>query len=346
MNKFTKFVILPLLMVGLAGCDLLSPTENVEASVANARVAQAMNQMTSTEMNSFELSVTASLGVDYGYFDETSTRVETNTIDASGSIEIKASNPLEENGRVSVVANANVNVVEGTSTVMDEEISGSLYYADGWAYIHVTGFTFPDMSGSTTDEIKGKTNVGSFANLIENATGMPTSELTPTSEGLFPTEDMAEMLSTIDGVAATEKDGELTVVYTVTVDDIVDVYIKMAEMSGEFDPSQFSSSEFAALRGELFDQISSVITINSAKITVGVSEDGYLSKFYIDVDVVITEMEYDWETEDTVIGKTVVAIDADFKIDLSNVNKTVTVTLPSDLDTYQNMDAYATPETV
>lgn len=333
MNKFTKFVILPLLMVGLAGCDFLSPTENVEASVANARVAQAMNQMTSTEMNSFELSVTASLGVDYGYFDETSTRVETNTIDASGSIEIKASNPLEETGRVSVIADASINVVEGTSTVMDEDMTGSIYYADGWAYVHATGSIFADMMSSGSEEIKGKVQVGSLGDLIE----LPTSELTPTSEGLLPTEDMAEMLSVIDGVAATEKDGELTVVYTVTVDDIVDVYIKMAEMSGEFDPSQFSSSEFAALRGELFDQISSVITINSAKITVGVSEDGYLSKFYIDVDVVITEMEYDWETEDTVIGKTVVAIDADLKIDLSNVNKTVTVTLPSDLDTYPDM---------
>lgn len=157
---------------------------------------------------------------------------------------------------------------------------------------------------------------------------------------------MVEMLSTIDGVTATEQNGELTVVYAVTVDDIVDVYIKMAEMSGEFDPSQFSSSEFAVLRQELYDQISSVITINSAKITVGVNADGYLSKFYIDVDVVITEMEYDWETEDTVIGKAVIAIDADLKIDLSNINKPVTVTLPTDLDTYPDMTPQETAMSV
>lgn len=334
MNKLRRFVLLPLLMIGLAGCDMFSPTTNIEVAVANNRVAQAMNQMTSTEMNSFELSVAASLDVGYEYFDETSTKVETNSIEASGSVEIKASNLFNETtGRASVVASASVKVVEDSSTVVDEDMTGSVYYDAGWAYVHLTGISALT-NNSEMDEVKGKTQVGPLSDLFE----LPGSEYVPTSEGMLPTEDMTEMLSVIDNIKATEKDGELTVVYTITIDDVVDAYIKIAEMSGAFNPSDFSSSEFAALRTEVYDQLNSMIKINTAKVTIGVNAEGYLSKFYIDVDIQITETEYDWEDEETILGKAVIHIDADFKLDLRNINKTVTITLPSDLNTYPDMD--------
>lgn len=333
MNKMRRYVLLPLLMIGLTGCDMFSPTENIEASVANTRVAQAMNQMTTTEMNSFELSLDASLDLGYESFDETSTKTESNSIVATGSLDVKASNLFnEETGRASVVASASVKVVENASTVVDEDMTGSVYYDAGWAYVHVTGLDTITNSSEMAD-IKGKVQVGPLSDLFE----LPGSEFVPTSEGMLPTEDMVEMLAVIDGVKATETNDELTVVYTITIDDVVDAYIKIAEMSGEFNPSDFTSSEFTSLRNGLYDQISSVIKINTAKVTIGVNKEGYLSKFYVDVDVEITEQEYVWENPETIIGKTVIAIDANLTIDLTNVNKTVTITLPSDLNTYPDM---------
>jgi hypothetical protein len=136
-------------------------------------------------------------------------------------------------------------------------------------------------------------------------------------------------MNTIDDVVATESDGELTVVYTITMNDVVDVFMKAMEDSDEFNPEELTSEQIEEYRNMVLTQLSSVVELTKAKFTIGVGADGFLSKLYADLNLAVTVPGE--------VGHEVHEVEGSLHIDIDNMNQIVDVVLPDNLDTYTEM---------
>lgn len=334
MKKNTRLLFLPMLAVSLAGCSLLplgggsEQPQAVTKLVANQRVLIAMNQTMSSSLTSIELGVTADLGLSIKEFEGTATRPDSQTeIEANGTIALKAKNIRDSAAQASLVVTGDLKVTEDSVVTANSAVSAEGYYDQEWAYLKATGLD--ELLGTSEEEVKGKMHVGDISQFTNES---PVAEQDTVPE-VIPADLGIDMLMSIENVVATEQDGDLTVVYTITKNDIFNLFLTMITDEME---STMTASEIAEARNEFFAEMDEVLTINTAKITLGVSKDGYMNKFYVDLDVIVTNT---YEENEVMMGKTVIHAVVDVKLNLT-LNKPVTITLPSDLDTYPDI----TPE--
>ncbi len=325
MKKLITLSLLTLAAFGLVGCG----TTPVDAAAANDRVIAAMSKMTSTDMASFVLSIEAEASVSesFDYIDEGETDEEF-TASGSASLELRANDIW---GEAEASLHAEVSFTEsepGSSMSMTQTVNG--YLKDGYVYADGSQATeiFEISSG---DETQVKYFVGNLA----EALGI-SSEVTSISEEVFDMEQLLPFLTDIADTKATEKNGDLTVTYNITIDDIVNLYVDMMEMQG-VDLTSYTSSQLDEIMSSLQGEIESMLTLTKLQIVLGISADGYFNKFYVDVDLDITNeaTEYDYSAGSYVAYATSeISIAGFVHIDLTDVNKTVAVTFPDDLDDY------------
>jgi len=324
MNNVLKLSMLGLVAIGLSGCGAGGTT--VDAAEANTRIVAATTKMASTDITSFILNIAAEVNYEEGinYTDPLVTDT-TSMLTASGSLELKAKDILLETAEASLSVEASVTqAMGGTSLSMTQSAEG--YFKEGYAYADLTGASslFGWSSGATT---KVKTHVGTLA----DALGIDLSS-TATSSELIDPAMIIPFVNDIAGVVATEQDGALTVTYTVTLNDIVEMAVDMAALNGEL-PSSYTSSELDAMKTEFLTELEAMIEIRKCEIVIGIDAEGYISKFWADVDVTVTEEKSNGMTPGVTATVTHV-VNGFVHIDLSNINKALTITFPSDLDTY------------
>ncbi len=256
-------------------------------------------------------------------------------LEAAGEVHIKANDIFGEDAVGSVVANASVLAVENEETLLDVDAGAALYFSEGWVYADITDATevIELMGGEVPEVTTIKTFVGDLGEYIgydpEEPIQMP-----------FSFDDMVPYANLLSDVKATESNGELTVIYTVTLDDIVNIMLKVLQDEGEI-PTDATSEELEAFRTQLREMISSVINITTAKLTIGVGADGFLSKLYVDVDIAVTiaseEESVMMAFQEDPIDHELHELDGFLHIDIGNMNQTVDVVLPDNLDSYTDI---------
>ncbi len=334
MKKLITLSLLSLAAFGLVSCG----ETTVDVAIANERVVAAAAKTASTDVASFvlnvEAEVTASNVFDYVDSEEAD---ENYSMTGSGSLEFRA-NDIWGDAEASLTIEATVTESEpGSSMSMTQSAAG--YLKEG--YLYADGSAATDIFEiSSGDDTRVKMFVGNLA----EALGMP-SEVSSISEEIFDMEQLTPFLTDIADVTATEKNGDLTVTYNITIDDLVNLYIDMIEMQEGVDLNSFTSSQISEIMSSIRGEIEAVLTLTEMKIVLGVSKDGYFNKFYMDcdMDMNIEETEYDYSIyEDIVVGTNHVSVEGFFHIDLTNVNETVTVTFPDDLDEYVEVEGPGT----
>ena len=340
MNKFNKLLFSALSLLALT---VMTSCEgggiSIEAAVANQRVMDAMEQMTTTAIESFEIDVEADVGYTAKAYDVDDVVLYERNLEAVGEVHIKANDIFGEDAVGSVVASASVLAVENEETLLDVDAGAALYFSEGWVYADITDATevIELMGGEVPEVTTIKTFVGDLGEYIgydpEEPIQMP-----------FSFDDMVPYANLLSDVKATESNGELTVIYTVTLDDIVNIMLKVLQDEGEI-PTDATSEELEAFRTQLREMISSVINITTAKLTIGVGADGFLSKLYVDVDIAVTIASEEEESvmmafQEDPIDHELHELDGFLHIDIGNMNQTVDVVLPDNLDSYTDI----TPE--
>ncbi len=332
MNFLKKLVFIPVLGLMLTGCDF-GGTQQVDAAVANERVAQAMGQtMMSGETDTLSLDLSADLELVMDRYEDDE-KVASTSIDASATLDLKAKDLSSEDIEASINATASLVLTEQENGANAEEVfngdmSANLYLSDMWLYVHLTGVN--ELLGISTeeDELKGKTNIEGMLDFEE----LPIPDSVPTSEEFDEVTDMMKtMLMEVDDVDAVEKNGDLVVTYNITVADIVDVIVAATT----YFESDLTASEIEEFRQEGMDVLGEALTINTAKIVVGISKLGYLNQLDIDVDMEIDSGEY--EMYDSSMAREVISIDALVEFDME-INGNVTITPPTGLDEYEDMN--------
>ncbi|MFA5481680.1 MAG: hypothetical protein WC282_04815, partial [Bacilli bacterium] len=276
---------------------------------------------TTTQMNSLAVDVTADfeyLGTNY---DSELTVLGETHIDANAEVNLKINNMFEDNAVGIIEASADVLYEEDGEALLDATGNAAVYLSEGWVYADLTeAAPFIVAMGQTAPEILTiKKQVGNLATALE---------IDPEQPVTLPF-DMATILpymNEIENVDATLADGNLTVVYTISLDDVADVYMKVMIDQGEIDPSQLTSEQLDTLRDQILLQLDTIIDLTEAKLTIGVNSDGFINKLYVDIDAALSIPSEG--------GHSVHDIDGSFHVDISNINGTNTITLPNNLDTY------------
>jgi len=325
MNKFNKLILSFTAMIALAAttsCD--GGTISIEDAVANERVLDAVEQTTTSDINSFAVDVTADFDYLGKIYDSESVLTDEMHVDASGEVHLKINNIFEDNAVGIVEASADVLVEENAVTVVDTQGSATAYLSGGWVYADLTDASefLTLMGGEVPSVLTLKAHVGNLATALD---------VDPDEPIVLPVDlnTILPYINTIENITATETNGELTVVYDVTMDDVVSVYILVMEDAGEIDTSTMTSEQIGELRAAILASLSSVIAITEASITLGVDADGFINKLYVDIDAALTIPAEG--------GTGVHEIDGSFHVDISSINQLSDITLPDDLDTYTEM---------
>lgn len=329
---FLSFIALSGLLV-LASCDFNGG--GVDKVDANRKVLEAVNKVGTTHIHSFELDVetnfTLEAEVTSSYDDEV---IEMYTsIDANAQLAAKASKLFGDQAEASVTLDASLNLEvneDGEELALELDGGVSAYLKDGWAYADITdvvdllsdilGEDFPEGEEIPT---KAKGHVGNLSDLLNLE---PNFTLAPEP---LDVDAFLPYFDEITNVNVTTKGEEITVVYTVTMDDVVDVFyqIYLNEALDEIPTTEDSPED---IKDMIRTMLEDMITIREAKLTIGVGADGFINKFYVDVDVDVN-FEDEYETVDF-------SLQANLHIDLNNINKSVAVEFPNDLNTYVEVE--------
>lgn len=323
MNKITKllFSALPLCaLTVLTSCD--GNVVTIDDAVANQRVMAAVEQMTTGRMDSFEIDVVADVDYLGKVYDVSSVLTDTREVNAAGELHVKVNDLFEDTAKASVLASASLYAAENEEVLVDVEASAAVYLDAGWLYADLTEIadllTF--VGADVPEVLTLKTEVGNLAEAWE---------VDPSAPAALPldVDAMLPYVEAIEGIEATETNGELTVVYTVTMDDVASVFLLIAAQSGEIDLTGLSEEELAQYHAQALAYVSEFLDITTARITLGVSAEGYINKLYFAVDIAVTTSGED-------DGVVVNELEASLHIDISNLNKVVDVVLPDNLDDY------------
>ena len=363
MNKFNKvlFSTLSLLtLTAMASCGVTPTTTEsgtpngsgasteseipVADAVANQRVMAAMEQMVTTEIESFQIDVVADVLYSQKSYDADNVILFDRSLDADGEVHIKANDIFGDNAVASVLASASASAVENEETLFDIEGEVALYLSEGWAYVDISGAAdaYEMYTGQVPPLTTFKTEVGNLGEAIGYDPEIP-------FEMPIDFADMVPYANLLSNVEATEKNGELTVVYTITIDDIVNVMMKVMQDGGQI-PAEATAEQIAAMRAQILAMISQVINITTAKLTIGVGADGFISKLYVDVDIAVTIEQGEEEEVGALMSVNEAEIDHELHeldgflhIDISKMNQTVDVELPTNLDTYTDINSLEQP---
>ena len=329
MNKITKLILsaLPLCaLTVLTSCEGSPIT--IDDAIANQRVMAAVQDMTTGRMDSFEIDVVADVNYNGKVYDESSTLLTERELAAGGEIHIKANELFADDAKASITTSASLHAEENSEVLVDIEAGAALYLDAGWLYADLTEIEdILTMAEVDVPEVLTlKTQVGNLATALEIDPDAPAT--TPIDmNALLP------YVNEIEGIEATELNGELTVVYTITMNDVASVFLLSLEQSGEIDLTGLTSEEIEAYHTMALEYISEFINITKAEFTLGVNAEGYISKFYVDVDVTVFS-----SSGDVPNGTEVSELEASLHIDISNLNKVVDVVLPDNLDTYTEIN--------
>lgn len=324
-----------------------TPNTNIGKTEANRQVLNAVNKMATTHIHSFELD----LGIDVSYegvsslvIDEEDV-IQTALLDANVDLSIKANKLFGDNAEASIILDTSLDLDLDIESLpepvnLDLEAGIAAYLKDGWAYVDLTDVidvltSFLDemqpgekdepisylvMAEEPSEEIpsKLKYNVGNLSDLFELEDNFVLSPQPLDVDSVLP------YFNEIRNVSAKIEAGGIVVEYEVTMDDLVDVFYLV---SSEGEDNGGGSIDDA--KDSIRSMLSSMVTITEAKLTIGVGSDGYLNKFYIDVDV-------DVDLDDKEESQTH-SLEASLHLDIANINKTVFVSFPSDLNTYYEL---------
>ncbi|MDD3939000.1 MAG: hypothetical protein PHU55_04535 [Bacilli bacterium] len=316
----------------------------VADAVANQRVMAAMEQMVTTEIESFQIDVVADVLYSQKSYDADNVILFDRSLDADGEVHIKANDIFGDNAVASVLASASASAVENEETLFDIEGEVALYLSEGWAYVDISGAAdaYEMYTGQVPPLTTFKTEVGNLGEAIGYDPEIP-------FEMPIDFADMVPYANLLSNVEATEKNGELTVVYTITIDDIVNVMMKVMQDGGQI-PAEATAEQIAAMRAQILAMISQVINITTAKLTIGVGADGFISKLYVDVDIAVTIEQGEEEEVGALMSVNEAEIDHELHeldgflhIDISKMNQTVDVELPTNLDTYTDINSLEQP---
>lgn len=380
MKKYKLFVFLPLLGLTLAGCDTGGNTSNplssqdptisenddstatsetseivVDPVVANTRVAQAMAKMMLDPIEAIELDVEAggTITIEEDYEQEDSYNVDA-TINYGADLSLNAKMTgldSEDPNDIQAAINADV-ILNGSHSSYPEDsfaldAQGDIYVDTGMVYLSLTGEFGPLFGGDidVPEEIKGKAT-------FEDMFGTPDEEMfelpVMTSEEITTYQQlMVEVLATSSNVTAVEGPNGLFVTYQIDVETIVDAMIAVTLFFNvEEGPTQ---SEIDEMKDEVIAMYEDLVDIQLANLTMGVADNGSMNHFGLDLDVTVFTDLYEgvWSDvepyyDEVLIGSQTVDIDATITFDMT-INGNPTITLPTDLDTYPDLNEDPVP---
>jgi hypothetical protein len=366
--KKSLLSLLSVMVVGaLAACDFggSQSGDPVNVETANTTMMRAMANMSNMSIGSFEISLETDTSVsmsrdveenEYGWYDETG------SIIVDGGINVKVSDlwGTAPKAHLNVAINEASVVMSDTNdgeyinvSLTDDEVNA--YYDNEFAYIDLSAATsLLDLmfDGEVPAEFptKLKAPVGSVDQLEIPDMTDPTNAL-GSSESDEMIAEMLPMLMLMPNVTATSVGNEIRIVYQLTQADLPDLIesfiLAMASSMGEL-PSSIDSSMQAELDA-MVAEVLEVIDLTTFRIEVRIDTTrNILTYFQIDVDVEITiedmiwdgyynESTYEW-VQIEIPYTQVVDIDTTTTLQILKFSEPVTVTLPTDLDTYVNPD--------
>ena len=297
---------------------------------------------------------------DYGYEDQSF------ALSADGSVTAKISDLWGVTPQAHLSATASLDVHEESSmngaaseVGIDIEIpeeTVNAYYSSNFAYV--------DLSAAPTFKTlitEGMENPESFPSKFKGEVG-PISELgipdmTDVENQLASSQinemvdDMLPMLELMPNVTATQVGSELRIVYELTQEDLPDLiargYLEFAKSMGASIPSSLDASMQAEL-DEIVAEIMDVIDLTLFRIEMRINTTrnifSYL-KVELDATLTIEDVEYtgyydegSYTWVDVELPYTeIVDINTATTIQLLKFSEAVTITLPTDLDTYTLM---------
>lgn len=365
-------LMLSIATVGVLSACTLGTSQTgsvVDDTVANTAMLRALGNMSNMTVGSLELSLDTVADVtrdydvvnnDYEYDDQSF------ALSADGSVNVKVSDLWGTAPQAHVSATAALTVHEesslngGTPKVgIDLEIpeeTVNAYYSDEFAYVDLSGApTFKDLltqgmenPESFPDKFKGE--VGPISELgipdmtdVENQ--LASSQINEMVDQMLP------MLELMPNVTATQVGSELRIVYELTQEDLPDLiargYLEFAKSMGASIPSSLDASMQAEL-DEIVAEIMDVIDLTLFRVEMRINTTrnifSYL-KVELDATVTIEDVEYTGYYDegsstwvDVELPYTeIVDINTATTIQLLKFSEAVTITLPTDLDTYTLM---------
>ena len=307
-------------------------TGGVSVAEANKKVTAAFEKTATTRIDSFAFDLDAGLDLSLKSLEE---GVEVDSMGVKGDISLglKVNDLWTADLQASLVVDADLSAKENGEVVSELDAAAYAYVNEGFFYVDLSeaqSFIEELIGKEITMALKGKGEMpGPLAELLEY-------DPDEVFELPFDQEQLLSYVSEINGVTASIKNGEAIVTYKVTVEDIANIYIKTlldSEMlDSEMPDSEMPDSEdVSSIKAEFLEMLNQVLRITTAEITIGVGRDGFISKLYLDLDAGIT-IPVD---EDP-------AMKIDFKghvhIDIKNINKTISIAFPADLDSYPDFN--------
>lgn len=364
--KRSLLSLLSIFAVGaLSACNFGSSQGGTPVNVetANTTMMRAMANMSNMSIGSFEISLETDTAVsmsrdveenEHGYYDETG------SIIVDGGINFKVSDLWGAAPKAHLNATVNELSVVMSDSYEGEYVNISLtddvvnaYYDNAFAYIDLSGATsllelMFEGEVPTDFPTKLKAPVGSVDQLEIPDMTDPANAL-GSSESDEMIAQMLPMLMLMPNVTATTVGSELRIVYQLTQADLPELIesfiLALAESMGNL-PSSIDSSMQAELDA-MVAEVLEVIDLTTFRVEVRINTTrNILTYFQIDVDVEITiedmiwdgyynEVTYEWV--DIEIPYTeVVNIDTTTTLQILKFSEPVTVTFPTDLNTYVN----------
>lgn len=360
-------VAFALITVGVLAACTSQTGSNVDETVANTTMIRAMANMSNMTVGSLELSVETDSAVERTYNPEDNPVFmdESTSIVADGSVNLKVSDLWGAAPKASVNATASLDVLSqgslngGTPEIYtDFEMTDqtvNAYYDNEFAYIDLSAaptlidMITEDMSEPESFPTKMKLPAGPVSEL-----GIP--DMTSPENALASSQvdemvaDALPMLATMPNITATQSGSELKIVYQLTQADLPDVisafYLEALRMSEVSIPSSLDSSMQAELDAMVAD-IVDMIELTTFRFEVRINTArNILTYFQADIDVTVTIEDYEdgyWDDEEMewvdveVPYVETVSVDTTTTIQILKFSEPVTVTLPTDLATYEEM---------
>lgn len=325
MKKNSKLFLISSVVFSLLMFTACSGGVNV--AEANKKVTAAFEKTATTRIDSFAFDLDAGLDLSLKSLEE-GVEVDSMGIKGDISLGLKVNDLWTADLQASLVVDADLSAKENGEVVSELDAAAYAYVNEGFFYVDLSeaqSFIEELIGAEITMALKGKGEMpGPLAELLEY-------DPDEVFELPFDQEQLLSYVSEINGVTASIKNGEAIVTYKVTVEDIANIYIKTLLDSEMPDSEMLDSEDVSSIKAEFLERLNQVLRITTAEITIGVGRDGFISKLYLDLDAGITiPMDED------------ATMKIDFKghvhIDIKNINKTISIAFPADLDSYPDFN--------
>lgn len=316
--KFRKLTFLPLILLALVSCG----GKEVSKEVANQRVAEAAQKMSEEPTTSLEATLKTNFALDMIPYVEGAPD-SANSSGFSGDLDVAIKGKDLDKETPTLAVNADVGLsVKMAGTEMGSFDGGlNLYYAENFGYLDYNLAVTEKATGKTEQQsVKQKAEVGPLSAL------MPVESPVPAD---IDFNELVPLLNSVNNVKAVEKNGVLSVTYTITQEDATAMFVQFAiELGSGVLGRELTSEEVATLTANAETEVAKFITIRELGFTLEINKNGLFSKFEAGID--LDFYEYDESAvEETIAQK--YTMKGSFNVGLK-INEPITITLPDFTD--------------